>query len=65
LEVVNEQDIVVDDEHELNEEGVESYLSKDIIDKHLENLLDEIEDECNNLDEDVERMISEIEFNLP
>ena len=64
LGVVSEQDIV-DNEHELNEEGVEPDLYEDIIDEHLEDLLDEVEDECDNLDDDVDRMIGEIQFKLP
>ena len=49
----------------MNEEGVEPDLYEDIIDEHLEILLDEVEDECDNLDDDVDRMIGEIQFKLP
>jgi hypothetical protein len=45
-------DDIAENEHELNEKGVEPDLYKDIINRHLDDLLDDV-DECNNLDDDI------------
>jgi hypothetical protein len=38
---------------------------KVLVDRHLEELLDEAEDECNNLDNDIERVLDDIDFKFP
>jgi hypothetical protein len=57
-------DDIAENEHELNEKGVEPDLYKDIINRHLDDLLDDV-DECNNLDDDIEEMLDDIELDLP
>ena len=64
LGVADEQDIV-DIEHFLADEDVSQVLLKVLIDKHLDDLLDEAQDECNNLDHDIERVLDDIDFKLP
>lgn len=63
-------DDIVENEHELNEKGVEPDLYKDIINRHLDDLLDDIDDaldddKCDNLDNDIEEMIDDIDLDLP
>lgn len=65
LVAVAAADDIAENEHVLNEQGVEPDLYEDIIDDHLEELLDDVEDECNNLDNDIEEMLDEIDFDLP
>lgn len=55
---------IAENEHELNEKGVEPDLYKDIINRHLDDLLDDV-DECNNLDDDIEEMLDDIDLDLP
>lgn len=60
-------DDIAENEHELNENGVEPDFYEDIIDRHLEDLLDDIDDalddnKCNNLDNDIEEMLDDIDF---
>ena len=57
-------DDIAENEHELNEKGVEPDLYKDIINRHLDDLLDDV-DECNNLDDDIEEMLDDIDSDLP
>jgi hypothetical protein len=57
-------DDIAENEHELNEKGVEPDLYKDIINRHLDDLLDDV-DECNNLDNDIEEMVDDIDLDLP
>jgi len=57
-------DDIAENEHELNEKGVEPDLYKDIINRHLDDLLDDV-DECNNLDDDIEEMLDDIDLDLP
>lgn len=69
LPLVPEDDIA-ENEHQLNENGVEPDLYRDIINRHLEDLLDDIDDaldddKCDNLDNDIEEMIDDIDFDLP
>jgi hypothetical protein len=63
-------DDIAENEHELNEKGVEPDLYEDIIDRHLDDLLDDIDDaldddKCNNLDNDIEEMLDDIDLDLP
>lgn len=63
-------DDIAENEHELNEKGVEPDLYKDIINRHLDDLLDDIDDaldddKCDNLDNDIEEMIDDIDLDLP
>ena len=60
-----DEDDIAENEHVLNEEGVEPDLYEDIVDEHLEDLLDKVQDKCNNLDNDIEEMLDEIDFDLP
>lgn len=62
---IGDPDDIAENEHILNEEGVEPDLYEVIIDKHLEDLLDKADDECNNLDNDIERLLDDIDFKLP
>ena len=62
---IGDPDDIAENEHILNEEGVEPDLYEDIIDKHLVDLLDEADHECNNLDNDIERLLDDIDFKLP
>lgn len=63
-------DDIAENEHQLNENGVEPDLYREIIDRHLEDLLDDIDDaldddKCDNLDNDIEEMIDDIDLDLP
>jgi hypothetical protein len=64
LRVADDEDIV-DIEHLLADEDVSQVLLKVLIDRHLDDLLDESQDECNNLDDDIERVLGDIDFALP
>jgi hypothetical protein len=57
-------DDIAENEHELNEKGVEPDLYKDIINRHLDDLLDDV-NKCNNLDDDIEEMLDDIDLDLP
>jgi len=46
----------------LGDENVSPALITDIIDPPLERLLDETKDQCNNLDENVDRVLEEVDF---
>lgn len=46
----------------LGDEYVSPALITDIIDPSLERLLGEAKDQCNNLDENVERVLEEVNF---
>jgi hypothetical protein len=46
----------------LGDENISPALITDIIDPSLERLLDEAKDQCNNLDENVERVLEEVNF---
>jgi hypothetical protein len=46
----------------LGDENVSPVLITDIIDPPLERLLGEVKDKCNNLDENVERVLEEVNF---
>jgi hypothetical protein len=62
---VDAQDIV-DIEHFLADEGVSQVLLKVLVDRHLDDLLDEVKDECNNLDDDIERVLDKfVDFPVP
>ena len=63
LGVADEQDIV-DIEHFLADEDVSQVLLKVLINRHLDDLLDETQDECKNLDNDIERVLDDIDFKL-
>jgi len=63
-------DDIAENEHELNEKGVKPDLYEDIIDRHLDDLLDYIDDaldddKCNNLDNDIKEMLDDIDLDLP
>jgi hypothetical protein len=57
-------DDIAENEHELNEKGVEPDIYKDIINRHLDDLLNDV-DECKNLDDDIEEMLDDIDLDLP
>jgi hypothetical protein len=64
------EDGIVENEHELNENGVDPDLYEDIINSHLDDLLDDIDDaldddKCDNLDSDIEEMLDDIDLDLP
>ena len=46
----------------LDDENVSPALITDIIDPHLERLLDEAKDQCNNLDNNVNRVLEGVNF---
>lgn len=63
-------DDIAENEHELNVKGVEPDLYEDIINRHLDDLLDDIDDaldddKCDNLDNDIEEMLDDIDLDLP
>jgi hypothetical protein len=62
LPLVPEDDIA-ENEHQLNENGVEPDTYQDIIDRHINDLLDDI-DRC-DLDDDIEEMVEDIDPELP
>lgn len=62
LPLVPEDDIA-ENEHQLNENGVEPDTYQDIIDRHINDLLHDI-NKC-NLNDDVEEMVEEIDPELP
>jgi hypothetical protein len=55
-----DSDDVAEIEHILEDEDIEPNTIKAIVNNHLENLLDEAEDQCD--DEDVEKILDEIDF---
>ncbi|MFB5601160.1 MAG: hypothetical protein ACE5SW_13145 [Nitrososphaeraceae archaeon] len=55
---------IAENEHELNENGVEPDLYSDIIDQNLDRLLNKVKTHC-NLDTGMETMINAIQFELP
>jgi hypothetical protein len=62
LPLVPEDDIA-ENEHQLNENGVEPDTYQDIIDRHINDLLHYI-NKC-NLNDDLEEMVEEIDPDLP
>jgi len=62
LPLVPEDDIA-ENEHQLNENGVEPDTYQDIIDRHINDLLKDI-NKC-NLNDDVEEMVEDIDPELP
>jgi len=62
LPLVPEDDIA-ENEHQLNENGVEPDTYQDIIDRHINDLLNDI-DKC-DLNDAVEDMVEEIDPELP
>ena len=62
LPLVPEDDIA-ENEHQLNENGVEPDTYQDVIDRHINDLLDDI-DRC-DLDDDIEEMVEDIDPELP
>jgi hypothetical protein len=62
LPLVPEDDIA-ENEHQLNENGVEPDTYQDIIDRHINDLLNDI-NKC-NLNDDVEEMVEDIDPELP
>ena len=62
LPLVPEDDIA-ENEHQLNENGVEPDTYQDVIDRHINDLLDDI-DKC-DLDDDIEEMVEDIDPELP
>jgi len=62
LPLVPEDDIA-ENEHQLNENGVEPDTYQDIIDRHINDLLNDI-DKC-NLNDAVEEMVEDIDPELP
>jgi len=62
LPLVPEDDIA-ENEHQLNENDVEPDTYQEIIDRHINDLLDDI-DKC-NLDDDIEEMVEDIDPELP
>lgn len=55
----------MDIEHFLADEDITEVLLTVLIDRHLEDLLDDAEDECNNLDNDIEEVLEDLEFGVP
>jgi hypothetical protein len=62
LPLVSEDDIA-ENEHQLNEHGVEPDRYQDIIDRHINDLLNDI-NKC-NLNDAVEEMVKDIDPELP
>jgi len=62
LPLVSEDDIA-ENEHQLNEHGVEPDTYQDIIDRHINDLLNDI-NKC-NLNDAVEEMVKDIDPELP
>jgi hypothetical protein len=62
LPLVPEDDIA-ENEHQLNENGVEPDTYQDVIDRHINDLRDDI-DKC-DLDDDIEEMVEDIDPELP
>jgi hypothetical protein len=62
LPLVPEDDIA-ENEHQLNENGVEPDTYQDIIDRHINDLLNDI-DKC-DLNDAVEQMVEDIDPELP
>ena len=58
-------DDIMDIEHFLADEDITEVLLTVLIDRHLEDLLDDAEDECNNLDHDLEEVLEDLEFEVP
>jgi hypothetical protein len=55
-----DSDDVAEIEHILEDEDIEPNTIKAIVNNHLENLLDEAEDQCD--DDDVEKILDEVDF---
>lgn len=56
-------DDIAENEHQLNENGVEPDTYQDIIDRHINDLLNDI-NKC-NLNDDVEEIVEDIDPELP
>lgn len=55
----------LDIEDNLGEDGVVNGLFSDWIDKYLDDLVDEVKDECNNLNSDTEDYLDDMELDVP
>jgi hypothetical protein len=58
-------DDIAENEHVLNENGVQPDLYQDIIDDHLNDLLNDVKNKCHNLGNSIEDMVDEIDPELP
>jgi hypothetical protein len=54
----------LDIEDNLGEDGVTNGVFDDWIDKHLDDLVDEVKDECNNLNSDTEDYLDDMELEI-
>lgn len=59
------EDDIAENEHGLNDEGIEPDLYNNIIDDHLKELIEHVQDECLNYDSNIEDMLDDIDFELP
>jgi hypothetical protein len=58
-------DDIAENEHALNENGVQPDLYQDIIDNHFNDLLSDLKNKCHNLGNNIEDMVDEIDPELP
>ena len=60
-----DDDDIAENEHLLSENGIKPSLYKHIVDDHLEDLLDDVDDKCKHLDDDIDDRLDKIKFRLP
>ena len=62
---VTSKDQITDIEDELGEDGVIDVTLDVLIDRHLNNLLDEVKNGCSNLNTNVQKALDDIDFKVP
>jgi hypothetical protein len=62
---VTSKDQITDIEDELGEDGVINVTLDVLIDKHLNNLLDEVKNGCSSLDSNTQKALDDIDFKIP
>jgi hypothetical protein len=62
---VTSKDQITDIEDELGEDGVIDVTLDVLIDRHLNNLLDEAKNGCGNLDSSTQKALDDIQFKIP
>jgi len=62
---ITDDDERTDIEDNLGEDGIAKDLFQDWIDKYLDDLVEEVHDDCSNLDNDIEDYLDDMELEVP
>ena len=65
LLAITDDDERTDIEDNLGEDGIAKDLFQDWIDKYLDDLVEEVHDDCSNLDNDIEDYLDDMELEVP